>query len=172
MTNTFGTLDKYKTLSNFFARFLQPFLPPTARVTKIYSQFQQIQLSILRNTTLNIDKYIWQFGQIQNSFSFLHQVLAALPVCDSSGYKKLFFNFNKYIWQIWQIKLSMFTNTMINLDKYKNFSTRFWQLFLPASDRSCYKNLFFKSTLFSSKNTNKTTNADKQKTNIVIIQEW
>ena len=54
------------------------------------------------------------------------------------------------------------TNTISNFDKYKtlsHFSTRFWQLFLPATGRVTKNS--FSNQLCSPPKTQTTTNADK-----------
>ena len=80
----------------------------------------QIYFEICRNTFSNLDKYTVQYGQIQfrrRAGAYPGQT-HALQL--SPSLKNTFSNSYKYILQLVQIYLSIWTNTLCNMDKYSS----------------------------------------------------
>ena len=139
LTNTILNLDKYKTLSHFFARSWQLFLPATVWVTKT-------SVSILTNTNFNINKYNFQFWQIHlgiwtNTISIstntklLH---ISSPGSGSSsclrqvGLQKPIFQINfvllkKYKQKCWQTKYKYSYYSRIMKIKIRKYAKTVWE---------------------------------------------
>ena len=83
---------------------------------KYIFQFGQIHLAIWTNTFFNLDKYIWQFGQIHleiwtNTFFQFGKIHFSIWTNTFGNLTNTFFQFGKIHFSIW-------TNTFGNLDKY------------------------------------------------------